>query len=431
MSCRNTLLRLALWIILLVWSSGNSNCGSIGCPHVMAFSSGRRRQVPTKTSSSSSSSLMHHAAIVGEKYSRRFTSGSTTRLATIPSHPTKKYPLYPSLSNTHSVFKRLRQYCSPSHHRLYDNDHLSDWDGDDLRWLSKWKRRVRRATLVSERRPVRDTIVAVNILLYSYQVVNTVRWIVHRYPQFWPSRAATIISDALMGSTVPGPLTRNLWFSASTGRIQPHRYLTAGFLHGNIWHLVLNMDAMRRVPAWSETAHGGLFLTAYAVAVVAGNVGHACLAPSATASCLGSSGGICGLYGLVYSSLIKMGNDRAAWIVLRGMARLIMAGFFLSNVSNASHVAGFVSGMIVGIVLGPSYRRSYSARRKNSLAADLHSREYRAAMGFGVEPTWKGKIPVSVPWVVALLFGLSSDARIRKAPELVLRALLKPMELIT
>ena len=313
---------------------------------------------------------------------------------------------------------------STSHLFINRNNLLHDWDGDDLRLLSRWRRRVQRTTQASERRPMRNALLALNVILYVYQVVNTVQWIASRFPQFWPSRALTMAFDAVMGSAVPGPLTRGFWYSATLGQSQPHRFLTAGFLHGSILHLVFNMDALRRIPAWVETAHGGLFLTAYVAAIIAGNAGHAYLAATTT-PVLGASGGICGLYGLMYSSLVKMGNDRAASTVLRGMVRLVLAGLFLSSVSNASHVAGFVAGMVVGIVLGPSYKRSYSARRKNSLAADLHSRDYRAAMGFGVEPTRKGKLPVAVVWIAAALYGLA-DPRIRNAPELILRGLAKP-----
>lgn len=231
-----------------------------------------------------------------------------------------------------------------------------------------------------------------------------------------------------MGSTSTGPLTRDFFYTTALGRAQPHRFLTAGFLHGSILHLLLNMDALRRLPGWLETGLGsGLFLTAFVVSVVAGNVGHSYLFPDVGGACLGASGGICGLYGLLYVALVKMGNDRAAWQLLRGMGRVVLYGLLIfSNVSNGAHVAGFASGVAVGILLAPGYRKSYGARRKWSLEVERWNRDYRVAMGFGVEPSKRrGMIPLALVWIGALACMLAKP-KFRNAPRLILKGLVKP-----
>jgi membrane associated rhomboid family serine protease len=278
--------------------------------------------------------------------------------------------------------------------------------------------------------PISSTLIATNVLMFTYQVVNTVQWIAMRYPQHWPRQALAVLWDALLGSTSPGPLTRDFFYTTVWAQRQPHRYLTAGFLHGGIIHLLLNMESLRRLPTWLETGlGGGVYLTTFLASVVAGNVGHTFLAAdgiTANAACLGASGGICGLYGLLFVSLSRMGSQRAASQVLWGMGRVILYGLLLTNVSNASHIAGFGAGIAMGLLLAPTYRKSYSARRKNSLEVDVHSRDYRTAMGFGMEPSTRGGlVPLSLVWLSAAVCVLVMP-RLRSAPQLVLRGLLKP-----
>ena len=234
------------------------------------------------------------------------------------------------------------------------------------------------------------------------------------------------MGDTLLGNTVAGPLTRDWWFTARAATTQPHRYLTAGLLHGSVLHWAVNMDALRRTPAWLETGLGSaVFGTTYLMAMAAGNAGHAFWNPDNTA-CLGASGGICGLYGLMFVALAQMGNQRAASQVLRGMARTIVAGLLLANISNASHVAGFVAGMVVGLVVGPTYQKSYAARRKWSLQVDSYSRGYRSAMGFGVEPR-AGRVPIWILWGAFLAYGLFNPTW-RAAPQLAWRTLVRPLK---
>ena len=352
-----------------------------------------------------------------------FSSSSTESTFHVVNGPQKvvRLPNDPLHSKLPSQFHRNRQNFHP-----LPSFNQHDWDGDDLRWLSRWRRRLSRSVFSPQPQPWRNALVLVNILAYSYQVFNTLAWLAQIFPGHWPRDALTMVLDTLLGRTAASPLTRDFWFLPALASLQPHRYLTAGFLHGSLLHLVVNLDALLRLPGWLETGLGaGLFVTTFLVAVVAGNVGHAQLTPSANIACLGASGGICGLYGLMYACLVKMGNDRAASQVLRGMTRTLIAGFLLTSISNAAHAAGFLAGIVMGILCGPSYRRSYSARRKWSSAVDLHGRDYRAAMGFGVEPTSRGRIPVGALWAVALLY-VVSHPNVRLAPKLIGSGILQP-----
>jgi membrane associated rhomboid family serine protease len=304
----------------------------------------------------------------------------------------------------------------------------NNWEGDDLRWSVRAQRRFRRSLTTRDSQPARNTILILNVLAYLYQMISSVDWIRRRHPSFWPSQAIPIIFDSLLGSSVPGLFTLDFVHSNAASRLQPHRFLTSGFLHGGIFHLLVNMDTLRRLPAWIETGLGApLYITAFLVSIVTGNLGHtfATYDVMQKSMCLGSSGGVCGLYGLMYVSLLKMGNSRAATSIAKGMGLLLLYGFVFENISNAAHVGGFLGGAIVGLLCGPKYRKSYSLRRKWSLEADDSPRDYRQAMGFGAKPSRSGLVPLPVVWIAALV-ALGVQPKFRTIPKLILQGLLRP-----
>ena len=139
--------------------------------------------------------------------------------------------------------------------------------------------------------------------------------------------------------------------------------------------------------------------------------------------CLGTSSAICGLYGLMYVCLVRMGSGRGAGSILRGLAVLVASGLWLDHVSMAANAGGFITGLFVGILCGPRYLKDYSMRRKNSVGYDPFSRDYRLAMGFGISPTAKGMVPVSLIWVGLVLWGLASPS-LRSAPLAIWKILL-------
>ena len=306
------------------------------------------------------------------------------------------------------------------------------WDGDDIRWISKVKRRIVRRDSELSITPARTSLIVINLLLFIYQTVNTVSLIRIQNPTYWPGSAMSIISDTLLGATsIRGPLTTYFVHQYYYSQRQPHRFLTAGFLHGDILHLTLNVNALRKVPLWLETGLGTpLFLTTFLVSIVSGNIGHSIssggtFALQQQAFCLGASGGICGLYGLLYVALCKMGRGQNAMSVLKSMLLLLLSGLFWDNVSNAAHLGGFVGGMVMGILCAPHYEKDYSMRRKNSLQVDPWPRDYRQMMGFGISPTKHGLVPLSMVWAVIVLI-MASEPKFRAIPSCILRGLLKP-----
>jgi membrane associated rhomboid family serine protease len=214
---------------------------------------------------------------------------------------------------------------------------------------------------------------------------------------------------------------------------QKHRYLSSGFLHGSLLHLGMNLRALLSIPLWLENGIGkGVYLSAYLAAIVTGNIAQTLFTigdlsgRSSSSLCIGASGGICGLYGLMLSSLLKMGNADAAYYVLKNMAWLLLFGYLVPNVSHAGHAGGFVGGVLVGYLFGPGYERSYSLNRADGFARDKADPEFRQMMGPGIYPSMEKAIfPLKYLWMCV---GLAIIARpdLRLIPIALVRGILEP-----
>ena len=210
--------------------------------------------------------------------------------------------------------------------------------------------------------------------------------------------------------------------------VQRHRYISSSLLHGSLVHIVMNMRALVSLPSWLENGIGkSVYLAAYLVGVISGNIGETLISvgnlSASSVLCLGCSGGICGLYGLMMASLMKMGNPDAAWYVLKSMIWLVMFGLIIPGVSNAGHIGGFVGGWLVGYLFGPGYERSYTLGRSKS---DTASWDFRRAMGAGVYPSQdRAFFPVSYFWYAAAVI-LIARPELRYIPLALARSIIEP-----
>jgi membrane associated rhomboid family serine protease len=302
--------------------------------------------------------------------------------------------------HTSPTRRRTNRITSLLVHKSYRNGDVH-WEGDDIRWISKIQRNIRRSTYDWQSQPLRNTLIASSLLVFIYQCMDTIYSIRNQYPEAWSSYFVTILFDTIMGNSRPGPFTLQFVHSNMATMPQPYRYVTSGFLHGGIIHLLLNMNALRQLPSWLETGLGPLlYITTFLLAIVGGNIMQTTTIIDHTSLCLGSSGGICGLYGLMYICLVRMGNNSAAWRVVRGVGLLFLYGTFLNSISNAAHIGGFITGVTIALLSGPNYRASYGLRRKNSLQVDPYDRPYRTVMGFDKIPSSRGILPLETLWIV-------------------------------
>lgn len=209
------------------------------------------------------------------------------------------------------------------------------------------------------------------------------------------SRGRAYGRSLIVASTL-GPFTMDFVNQRLLTRIQPHRYLTSGFLHGNLVHLVFNMNYLWKMPRWVENNGGSgngqsgwcLYLTTYLSSIIAGNFARDYFSTTGvgmSSLCLGASGGICGLNGLMFAMLQKMENTAASMNVLKNMLFILLFGAMSKGISNASHIGGFICGAIIGHFFGPNYRNGYSSKRWNFDGNDAPI-DYKIAMGAGIEP---------------------------------------------
>ena len=186
-------------------------------------------------------------------------------------------------------------------------------------------------------------------------------------------RASTFGQPYIVASSV-GAFTMDFAHQTVLSSIQPHRLITSGFLHGSLLHLGFNMKYLWSIPSFVEEGLGRLlYLSTYLVSVVAGNLAHSSVAssgPAALGLCLGASSGICGLQGLMFTMLNRMGNKAASASIFKNMIWLIIFGSMTPGISNAGHVGGFIAGVLVGWAFGPQYGSSYQMKRKWSVAVD-------------------------------------------------------------
>jgi membrane associated rhomboid family serine protease len=143
--------------------------------------------------------------------------------------------------------------------------------------------------------------------------------------------------------------------------IQPWAmYITHGFLHGGVVHLVLNM-----VTLWSlgaavmERVSPARFLAIYFGAMLGGGAVYALLAISATPM-VGASGALFGLAGAILAWMWEDQPSLRDALRLAGRAVLILLAinvalhFVLAGqLAWQTHLGGFLAGWILAIALDP------------------------------------------------------------------------------
>jgi membrane associated rhomboid family serine protease len=147
------------------------------------------------------------------------------------------------------------------------------------------------------------------------------------------------------------------------------RLFTAGFLHGGIFHIAVNMWCLWSLGKLSERLFGKW--QTFAIYMLTG-VGGALLSVASNPNHaeLGASGAIFGIVGAVMAGVkfgdlnISTGEKRAIFSSVVGFAVLnFVLGFsgfgssVFGRVDNMCHLGGFVSGLLVGLPLGAFARK--------------------------------------------------------------------------
>jgi len=136
--------------------------------------------------------------------------------------------------------------------------------------------------------------------------------------------------------------------------LQWWRLITAGFLHGGLLHIGMNMWVLWSLgPQIDEIFGAYRYLTIYFVATVLGFMGSLYWTPAVLS--IGASAGISGLVGAMIGLGTKekhslIGRERSRyvqWAVL-----ILVQGFIIPGIDNAAHIGGFIGGFAVAYLAG-------------------------------------------------------------------------------
>lgn len=177
------------------------------------------------------------------------------------------------------------------------------------------------------------------------------------------------------------PLQLLVWganFGPWTLTVQPWRLLMSNYLHGGLIHIGTNMFCLWGLGRLTEAFYTKAdFILAYTLTGICGSLLSVLVTPVGGPS-VGASGAIFGLAGLMLATL-KWGR-----IPLQGEVRTLMykeivkfsfinllIGIAIPHIDNMGHVGGFLSGVLVGSVLGRRLDGSAASERYRRIAWGL------------------------------------------------------------
>jgi membrane associated rhomboid family serine protease len=141
------------------------------------------------------------------------------------------------------------------------------------------------------------------------------------------------------------------------------RWLTCVFLHAGLWHIGFNLFALSQIgPAVEEVFGRGRMLLLFIVTGLCGSVGSYLWGMDGVG--IGASGAVMGLCGVAagWGHRDGTGVGRAIrGMMLKWAVYTVLFGFFI-GADNAAHVAGFVSGGVIGYALHPMMLRRTQRR---------------------------------------------------------------------
>jgi len=131
------------------------------------------------------------------------------------------------------------------------------------------------------------------------------------------------------------------------------RFITAGFLHGGILHILMNMWVLFDLGAQTEEAYGtSRFLAIYLISSVTGYIASFY---GSSALSIGASAGIFGLIGAMIAFGIRERSSYGAAMksfYIRWAVYGLIMGFLLPFVDNYAHLGGLAGGFALGYIAG-------------------------------------------------------------------------------
>lgn len=130
------------------------------------------------------------------------------------------------------------------------------------------------------------------------------------------------------------------------------RVFSAGFLHGGIAHIGMNMWALWAVGNQAEQLYGKLRYALLYAASLAG-AGYAVVYATPEQLTIGASGAIFGLFGALVAAGLRLGSRGREWIrsVIPVIVINLVFTFAFPGISWAAHLGGLLTGFLAGYVL--------------------------------------------------------------------------------
>ena len=207
---------------------------------------------------------------------------------------------------------------------------------DDSSWQQK--------PIKSERHPVVVwSLLAINIIMFII-TMGSADWEFASFSEN-PSLGPSYTVFRSMGAKYEPDIVNGDWW----------RLISAGFLHGGIIHLFLNMWVLWRIGSALEEVFGSMsFGSIYMISLVSGNLSSAVFLPDRLS--VGASGAIYGTIGAMFADLIQnwsiMPDDRFCYLTSLIINTII--GLLLGLVpllDNFGHIGGLIAGFFIGMLL--------------------------------------------------------------------------------
>lgn len=130
------------------------------------------------------------------------------------------------------------------------------------------------------------------------------------------------------------------------------RLITAGFLHGGLFHILMNSWVLLDLGAQVEEIYGAKrFLTFYFISTVAGFMASTWWSPALS---IGASAGIFGLIGAMIALGVRsntiLGAAIRGWYIRWALYGLLMGFLPFFRIDNAAHIGGLAGGFAAAYV---------------------------------------------------------------------------------
>ncbi len=141
-----------------------------------------------------------------------------------------------------------------------------------------------------------------------------------------------------------------------------YRLITSAFLHGNLFHLLINMYSLWIIGSQMETFVGKTkFTIIYLLSALMGGLFSVIFLKNGIS--IGASGAIFGLLGAFlyfgYHYRLYLSNALTTQIIPIVILNLIL-GFTITGIDNASHIGGLIGGYLATMIVGLKYKSSRS-----------------------------------------------------------------------